>query len=264
MKKLSFLMLTLLGMIMFTACGDDNDEPENKQTVSATINTRLVNNDDETVTFSQSTGKIEVDYTNMKIRLNTTFIDENGQTQSVNSPDMKLTRQNGSVYYAETTSGNVGSAPLIIDFASGMMWYRTDTPTQGVSAIMTTQLLYAYTTTAISNPANGNSGSHQQSAYLFALDTRGETCILKLSNFVSTLNGSVDAPELQYEGLTVTPTSTGYTITADKIESDYKGFYTLTDVEFHLYEQCLSINGSFKCNGLEYKVTGSLFPAQSN
>ena len=54
------------------------------------------------------------------------------------------------------------------------------------------------------------------------------------------------------------------TITADKIESDYKGFYTLTDVEFHLYEQCLSINGSFKCNGLEYKVTGSLFPAQSN
>ena len=89
-------------------------------------------------------------------------------------------------------------------------------------------------------------------------------CILKLSNFVSTLNGSVDAPELQYEGLTVTPTSTGYTITADKIESDYKGFYTLTDVEFHLYEQCLSINGSFKCNDLEYKVTGSLFPAQSN
>ena len=78
MKKLSFLMLTLLGMVMFTACGDDNDEPENKQTVSATINTRLINNDDETVTFSQSTGKIEVDYTNMKIRLNTTFIDENG------------------------------------------------------------------------------------------------------------------------------------------------------------------------------------------
>lgn len=111
MKKLSFLMLTLLGMVMFTACGDDNDEPENKQTVSATINTRLINNDDETVTFSQSTGKIEVDYTNMKIRLNTTFIDENGQTQSVNSPDMKLTRQNGSVYYAETTSGNVGTAP---------------------------------------------------------------------------------------------------------------------------------------------------------
>ena len=126
---------------------------------------------------------------------------------------------------------------------------------------MTTHLLYAYTTTAMNNPDNGNHGSHDQSAYLFALDSRGETCVMQISNFMSNLNGTVDAAEVQYDGLTVTPTATGYKITAATAESNIKGYYTLTDVEFNIYEQCLVFNGSFKCNGLKYNVSGSLFPA---
>ena len=112
----------------------------------------------------------------------------------------------------------------------------------------------------MTNPENNNHGSNQQSAYMFIPGANGETCELRISNFMSTLNGVVDAPEVRYTGLTMTPTTTGYTVTADNLESSYKGFYTLTDVNFALNDQCQLINGSFKCNGINYEVTGDLFP----
>ena len=258
MKKLSFLLFSLLVVTMFTSCGDD-DEPENKQTVSATFNCRLLDASDETITFSQNTGKIELNYTDMTIKFSTTYKDKDGVTQTLNSPEMKLVSQNGTVYIGETYGGQIHERPLKIDMGTGMMWYRTSSVDDGTTLVLTTHLLYAYTTTAITNPANGNNGSHNQSAYLFALDSRGETCILQISNFASNLNGSIDATEVQYDGLTVTPTQTGYRITAETVESNFKGFYTLTDVEFDLNEQCLVLNGSFKCNGLTYEISGSLF-----
>ena len=259
MKKLSVLFFSMLAVMLFTAC-TDNDDPVNKQSFTSTINSRAIDGND--VVFSQGTAKAEVNFTDMTMQFTSDYKDVNGQSRTITTPEMKMTHLNGSIYQFEATGNGDDAMTGRFDMATGMLWYSFYK--DGYPVISTSHLLYAYSTTTVINPDNGNHYSHKQSAYLFALDTRGETCILKLSNFVSTLNGSVDAPELQYEGLTVTPTSTGYTITADKIESDYKGFYTLTDVEFHLYEQCLSINGSFKCNGLEYKVTGSLFPAQSN
>ena len=62
----------------------------------------------------------------------------------------------------------------------------------------------------------------------------------------------------------MTPTVTGYKITADEVESNYTGFYKLTDVDFTLDEQCMTINGTFKCNGKDYEVTGHLFTKTSS
>lgn len=262
MKKLSFMLLSLLAVTMFTACGND-DEPVNKQTVTSTLNARMVNASDgiaNGVVFSQNTGKIELNYTDMTIKISTTYKDENGATQSLNTPEMQLERQSGTCYKVVTHNGQTGSIPLMIDLGSGMMWYRMETSANS-NLFLTTHLLYAYTTTTMHNPDNNNHGSHDQSAYLFALDSKGETCIMQITNFISNMNGAVDAQEVQYEGLTVTPTTEGYKITADRVESNYKGFYTLTDVNFNLYYQCLQIDGTFKCNGLTYNISGSLFPA---
>lgn len=260
MKKLSFMLLSLLAVTMFTACNNDDDETSRKQTITSPMNCRVVDASDGSVVFSQNTAKVELNYTDMTINFTCNYKDLNGQTQVFTSPVMKLSLEKGSVYRIETVGGQVISTNGWIDMSTGMMWYKTSDSEEGTVLVMTTHLLYAYTTTTMTNTENGNHGSHDQSAYLFALDSKGETCIMKIYNFISNLNAAIDAAEVQYEGLTVTPTGTGYTITASEVESNYKGFYKLTDVNFTLNEQCLVTSGSFKCNGLEYTVSGQLFP----
>lgn len=272
MKRLSIVLLSLLAVTMFTACGNDDepvnnndDEPVNKQTVTMALNARWIDTNygySNTIVFSQNTGKVELNYTDMTIKLSASYKGQNGATQLLETPEMKMKQLKGTVYDVEIVDGAVTYFPLVIDLGTGMLWY--DNPvssSNGPRLFITSQLLYAYTTTAMRNEVNGNYGSHEQSAYVFALDDKGETCSLYISNFMSTLNGAVDAPEVRYSGLTVTPTLEGYKISAGEVESNYKGFYTLTDVEFNVYSQCLSINGSFKCNGLKYNVSGSLFPS---
>ena len=166
-------------------------------------------------------------------------------------------------YESQQVGGsNVESLNGYVDFGTGMMWYSIKTASSEI--VCTSQILYAYSTTEISNPDNDDYGIHQKSAYLFAIDSKGETCTLQISNFMSNVNGNVDAPMVEYVNLTLLPTVTGYEITADEVESNYKGYYTLTDVDFTLDEQCLSINGSFKCNGLEYVVKGPLFQTKTS
>ena len=259
MKKLSFLLLSLLAVTLLTACGSE-DDPVNKQTVSSTINARMINVADGSVVFSQNTGKIEVNFTDKTIQFTCSYKDLNGQTQNLTTPVMKLVSQKGSVYYMETGSQAIARVGRI-DMSSGMMLYRVSDPEAGTQLVITTNLLYAYATTTMTNPENGNHGSHEMSAYLFALNSRGDKCTFSISNFMSNLNAAVDAPEVIYDGLTVTPTGNGYKITAASVESNYNGFYTLIDVDFTLSEQCEVINGSFKCNGINYSVTGTLFPA---
>ena len=62
MKKLSFLLLSLLAVTLFTACGNE-DEPVNKQSFTSTINCRAIDGDQ--VVFSQSSAKVELNYTDM-------------------------------------------------------------------------------------------------------------------------------------------------------------------------------------------------------
>ncbi len=257
MKKLSFLFISLLAVTLLTACGSD-DEPVNKQTISATMNSRAINGDD--VVFSQGTAKVELNYTDMTIQFTSQYKDADGQSHTFNTPEMPMRATNNTVYsFSNTASSTTGIDNFQgkIDMFSGMMWFSfMDGDTRVVS---TTHLYYAYTTTTMTNLDNGNHAEHQKAAYLFALDARGETCIMQISDLVSTLNGTVDAAEVRYDGLTVTPTPTGYTITADEVESNYKGFYTISDVNITLNDQCNIISGSFMCNGLKHEISGGLF-----
>ena len=259
MKKLSVLFFSLLAVTMFTACGD-SDEPVNKQTITSTINCRTI--DGNEVIFSQGSAKIELNYSDMFIKFTADYKDANGQSHSLTTPDMRLYSTSNSVYTfnnaASSTYTGIEMLEGAIDFATGMVWYSFII--EGSTKVAcTSHLLYAYTNTTMTNPENGNHGTHQYSAYLFVPDAKGETCIMQISNFISNLNGAVEAQELMYQGLTLTPTVNGYTITADTVESSYKGFFTLTDVNITLDDQCRVINGSFKCNGLEYTLSGGLF-----
>lgn len=259
MKKLSFFLFSLMAVTLFCSCGSD-DDPVNKQTFAMATNTRALDNGN--VQFSKGQIKVELNYTNGTIQFSNDYKDASGMSHTITTPEMKYTASHGTVYrfqngpssaYVEGVAGLEG----FIDFSTGMMWFNFGDGNSTV--ITTTNLLYAYATTSITNLENGNHGEHQQSAYLFTPDSKGETCTMSISNFMPNLNSTVEAQEIQYSGLTMTPTEAGYVITADEAESSYKGFYTITDVNITLDAQCRNINGSFKCNGLEMHISGPLF-----
>lgn len=257
MKKSVFL-LALLSIVLLSSC-NSNDEPISKQTLYSVMNARLINSDDTIPPiFSQTNGQIELDQINMTIKFSSTYMNQNGQAQSVTTPEMKLVPIKDNAYYMDDGSP---SYPGMIDFGTGMLWFHVSNPDdEWTEVYMTTQLLhYAYTNTTINDPENGTS-DHQESAYMFKLDSRGESCDMSISDFVTNLNGVVDAPALQYKGLTAKATAMGFEITAETASAESGQDYSLTDVKINIYEQCLSFEGSFKCNGLEYHVSGSLFP----
>jgi len=72
--------------------------------------------------------------------------------------------------------------------------------------------------------------------------------------------GVVEDDLIQFQGLPMTPTTDGYTITADRAEATYGGHYTITDVNLIISSQCKAINGSFKYNGYKISIAGSMFP----
>lgn len=260
MKKSLIYIFAVLAAVMFTSCSD-NDEPVNKQSFTSTINTRAIEGD--AVYFSQNSAKVEVNYTGMTIQFSTTYADINGHSHSFTTGEMKMTLASGTVYTFTNSaaSGNDGISSLkgYLDMATGMMWYSfmADGTTTVVNS---SHLLYAYSTTTVTNPDNGYTYNHQNSAYLFAIDSKGETCTMRISNFAPNITGSIQALEIQFNDLKVVPTLTGYTITADEADSNYSGFYTITDLAINLDSQCQVINGSFKCSDLDFKITGDLFP----
>ena len=251
MKKLSFLLLSLLAVTMLTSCG--NDDPVNKQTAVIVINNRAIQGDQ--VVFSQGNASVELDYTNMNIAFSFNYKDADGQSHNISTSVMKMRSSNRTTYQFNSDDNSLTGS---IDLGTGMMYF-TYAPSSDTRVYSSSHLLYAYTTTTITNLDNGNHGSHQQSSYLFVIDARGEKCVMQINNFISNLNGVVDAAEVYYEGLTITPTLTGYTITADKAESNAKGFYTITDLNITIDDQCNVINGSFMSNGLKHEISGGLF-----
>ena len=260
MNKFSIWFLFLLAVTLFTACNDD-DDPVNKQTVNVDINSRTMDGDN--AVFSQNMGTIEINSTDATIKITCGYKDADGVGHTLTTSTMTLTPLGGYIYSFGGTSQPYSSTMDlhgIIDLATVTVWFTfTD---DGSKVISTTQPIYSYTTTTVTNPDNGNHNSYTNSQYMFELDTKGEKCTMWVTNFAPNLTGSIQSTQpIRWEGLTVTPTATGYVITTDSVESYIKSNGTLTDVKFTLDDQCRSLNGSFKCNGLNIDVAGSLFPS---
>jgi hypothetical protein len=258
MKKLSFYLLGLLAMTMLSSCLS-NDEPTNKQSYNAIINCRAT--DGTKLVFSQTTTKVEIDYTAMTIQFTGGYKDADGQSQNLPTAPMKLNSWTTTVY--QFSSGEANGLKGYIDTSTGMIYF-TVTPSNGTHAYCTTHLMYAYVTTTITNPDNGFHYNSESSAYLFVPDAEGKVCSMSISNFSPNTQGAVEINEVRYNGLTFTPTATGYTITASQAQTPNSSIYTITDVNITLDNQGMVINGSFKCRDLEFSLAGNLYPQGSN
>lgn len=258
MKKSFIYLVAILATVMLSACSN-NDEPVNKQSFSSTINTRYIH--DQDITFSQGMAGVELNYTAMTIKISGTFKDAAGLSHTVTTSEMKMNAMANSIYSFnnDAATGNVAFENFngSIDLSTGVMYYSFTIDDNKVFS--TTHLLYAYVTTAITNPGNGFNYDHDNTAYLFIPESDGKTCTLRMSNFTPNVTGTIQEQEIEYKGLTMTPTATGYTVTADEAESSYAGFYTITDLQFTLNGQGRIIDGTFKCNDLDFKVAGNMF-----
>ena len=244
-------------MALFTSCNEDN--PTNKSTGTEILNCRAVDLDEGTVVFSQNSVNYEIDFNDMTIKFTGKYRDIDNQTLSFTTPAMKMTDEGNTV--CSFTNGKIGPENIngYIDlYGTGMTWLTfMDGSTNVVCSF---QLLYAYCQTTVTNSDNSSNFIHEESAYFFSLDSRGETCTMQISNFIPNTNGTTQASMLQYKDLTVTPTTTGYNITADKVESNYKDFYTITDLNISLTSDCHIIGGTFKCDHHNFSISGKMFP----
>lgn len=265
MKKISFLLFSLIAVTMFTSCIND-DDPVNEQTVIMLINSRAIDGDN--VVFSQSSAKATFNLVDMTTAFTCVYKDANGQSRTVTTPVMKMTATstNSSIYrfegvISQTVSG-IETITGYIDMATLMTWF-TISDYNGSPVVCTSQPNYIYATTTVTNPDDGKNYSHKQSSYLFAIDdAQGGSCILQIKNFIPNTSGLIQADVIQFNDLKVTPTPEGYLISADEAESSLSG-YTITDLNIILNSQCRVIDGSFKCEGLTFEVKGELFPTSN-
>ena len=175
---------------------------------------------------------------------------------------MKLTQEIGMTYSFKSGSAPFGEASDLsgyVDLATGMIWY-TFTANGSDKIFSTNHPLYSYGTITVTNPDNGNHISYTDSQIMFAIDPTGRKCTMVMTNFAPNLVGAIQSYQIYWENLTLTPTATGYTISADQAESSLKGTNTITDVTIKLDDQCRALNGSFKCNDLDITVTSNMFP----
>ena len=258
MKKLSFLFFSLLAVTLFTSCLN-NDEPVNKRSLQDVMNTRAV--DGDKVVFSQNNVTIELDNTNQTIKFTTSYKDADGVSQSLTTPEMKLNFVTGAIYSFSTPVGSPISLNGYVDLATIMVWY-TFAIDGSEHIYSTTHFIFSYANITVTNPENSNSKKFDNSQCAFKIDATGEKCTMIITEFAPTVSGAI-MDKLIWEGLKLTPTATGYVITAETAESTMKGYYTLTDLNITISDQGQYIDGTFKCNDHIVRIAGLLFPTST-
>lgn len=262
MKKLSFFLLSVLAVTMLTACGNDDE----KNIVTANVAMNSLTSDGDKVVFSQDNAIVEIDNVNMTIRFNPTgYKDIDGVGHNFATPEMTMTRIGGLICsFSNSGSSTNGISNLngYIDLGTYTIWYSF-THDGAEKVISTSDLIFSYATTTVTNPDNGNNNSYYNSQCGFFFDASGKKCNMAITNFTPNLNGSIVANQVVWKDLKVTPTATGYNITSEMAESTInKGVHTISNLNFNitLTDQSRHIDGSFMCNGFNIKIEGDLFP----
>ena len=250
MKKYIYL-IALLTVVAFASCNDES-ETVNKQTLTATINNRAING--ENTVFSQSSTSFELNYTDNTIQINGEYKDGNGNLTSLATGAMTMT--SAASYTYNFSSNDAYQLSGCLDMSTGVIWYSF-TDGSGCKVYSTTHLFFAYTNTTVTDA--DNSIDDDQTYYLFSIDSKGETCDLTIENFMPDTRQARIAQQVKYTKLTLKPTVTGYTITADNVASNFSGKYVITDFDATIDQQSRHIQGTFKIGDTSYSINGKLF-----
>jgi len=266
MKKF-FYLFAFVALMGLSAC-DDSDDPVSTISYTVDTNNRALSQENPMTDprFSQTTTEITLDMNNYTIALTgSVVLTEGGETVHFTTPTVKLS-YNYSGYYVfmsnETNNTRVTGVNGYLDYSTGMLWYYYEI--DGLYWVYaSSHLLYATTTTTITSET-GSPYTHSWSAYCFVLDSSGKTCQLQISNLVTSSTGTVTSSVVKFNGLTVVPTRTGYTITADELTSTEDGSYKLKNVKFEITDQGLTLAGSFAIDEHNFAVSGKAFATSAS
>lgn len=250
MKK-SIYLLALLAVVMLTACNDE-DDTENTQTLKATVNARAVNGDN--AVFSQGETTFELDYTDNTIQISGDYKDSKGNLASMSTAAMTMTSAASHTY--TFTSSDAYHVNGCLDMSTGVIWY-TFTDANGCSVYCSTHLYFAYATTTVTDA--DASIETQDIDYMIGIDSKGQTCDLYILNFMPDTRQGHITQEFWYKELTLTPTATGYTVTAASAKCDYSSRFDITDFNAVIDSQARRITGSYKVGETTYAISGDLF-----
>jgi len=269
MKRHLILSLALVALMGLASCSDDNSTNTYSYTVATNNRALTATNVDATPYFSQTSTSIELDLTNYTIVVNTSALfNDEGDGISFATPTMTLTYDNSmasGTYAFKSSSVNTSVSQLqgMIDLTTGTLYmsYQVDGEYQ---VYATSQLLYTYCNTTIS-AESASPYSHIQSSYCFLLDESGKTCTMQISNFIGSNSGVVLSSTLNFPSLTLTPTSTGYKVTAveAKSSSSGDGAYKLEDVNVVIDRQGRTVMGSFTYDDRSFVFKGSMLDSNS-
>jgi hypothetical protein len=180
------------------------------------------------------------------------------------STTVDMTYDQTKGYFTFSTS-NVKATGATVSGLSGSFDYITGTlyleyTVNGTYTVKSTSsLAYPYTETQMIDTAHTTSAwTQNQAVYLFDVNTSTNKANISIYYIQTEKDGQNHV--LQYSGAQVTPTRTGYVITADTLKaiSDYKVYY-LRNAKFTIDNNWHSLNGTFQLDNQQATVKGGLF-----
>lgn len=265
MKKFSYIFILLATVIAVTACKDD-DRTSEYQFQEQTYY-RIIDNAAPSATpyFARGTVNATVDYVNYTISFSTT-ISLNGNQITIEVPVTKCSKLNNNTYKftgatAKTTGHNVTNVAGYYDMATNAMYFEMDI--DGAYRVYATSTpLFPYCTTTITQADNSIQPLVLDNTfYGFMFDQTLSDGLFAIMNFqLNNVESSI--PEVDYKGVTVKPTPTGFEIQADiltpsSIANAEK--YTITNVKATIANQGITVTGSYSNGDKNVTFSGKAF-----
>jgi len=262
MKK-SIYYLALLTLVTLASC--TNSEDVSIQSFPIYTNCRTVENND--VVFHRNSGVIEFNNTENTVQFTGEFKDMDGRKLTFKTSEMKMNAASSTADVYSFSANTINGSAVItglkgyVDLGTGLLWcsFQVD---GSMTVYCTTDLIFPYSTTTITDE-NGNNYKNEGSDYLLAFDTDGDKAIMRISDFIPAVNGTIAARIIEYKGIKMTPTTTGYIFTADELQSNASGSYDITDLNITVDRQGQHMSGTFKCNGNNFTVDGDAWHLSS-
>lgn len=262
MKHFLTAIVSLTLLVLASSCSND---PDNSYSYSSDTYNRSTSNSSGSESLMS---KATVDYTfhtgDNTLDITTSSTPYAGDARVSFTAKVNVTyNQTGGFYTFGTSTVTATGATVTglsgrFDLYTGTL-YMTYTVDGTYTVKSTSSLAYPYTETQMIDTAHTTSAwTQNQAVYLFDVNTSTNKANISIYYIQTEKDGQNHV--LQYSGAQVTPTRTGYVITADTLKaiSDYKVYY-LRNAKFTIDNNWHSLNGTFQLDKQQANVKGGLF-----
>ncbi len=263
MKHFLTAIVSLTLLVLASSCSND---PDNSYSYSSDTYNRSTSNSSGSESLMS---KATVDYTfhtgDNTLDITTSSTPYAGDARVSFTAKVNVTyNQTGGFYTFGTSTVTATGATVTglsgrFDLYTGTL-YMTYTVDGTYTVTSASCLTYPYAQTSMTDTAHSTSPWVQnQAVYNFDVNTTKNTATISIYYLTNAQNSS-SYLTLQYSGAQVTPTRTGYVITADTLKaiSDYKVYY-LRNAKFTIDNNWHSLNGTFQLDNQQATVKGGLF-----